>query len=139
MILRKILLAVLVAAAAGCKPNTPPPQSSSAAEGPAAAVAVDKSSDNGMLSVSPGVANECGGPSEGMSAQVKWDASSVQTQGVEVWLQAPGEDKKLWSAGGVVGESKTGPWLRPGSMIFLINGENDQELAKIEITAAECG
>lgn len=92
-----------------------------------------------MLTVSPGVANVCGGQTEGMTAKVKWDASSVQTQGVEVWLQAPGEDKKLWSAAGVVGESKTGPWLRPGSAIFLINGENDQELAKVEITATPCG
>jgi hypothetical protein len=135
-IYRHMLLASLIVGVTACKPNTPPPQDSPASA--EAAQSVVKSSENGMLTVSPAAISACDSQDVGISSDVSWNAASVGTEGVEVWLQNPEGEKKLWSASGAVDKSTTGPWMRVGSVVILVNGEDKKELARIDITSIPC-
>ncbi len=137
-----ILIALSILALCGCqKPagneESPAQVASAAAQSPAPA-SLAKLSENGMLSVDPAMVSACAGSPEAVAAKVKWDASPLGTQGVQIWMQTPGEEKKLWLAGLPVGEDVTGPWLRVGSSITLTNGEDQKELARIVISSNSC-
>lgn len=94
-------------------------------------------STNGMLTVSPAIIDLCRAPEGVVSVDVSWDASSTGTEGTQVWLESPGEGKKLWSQEGAKGEARTGEWMRDGSKVILV-GNAGVELAQIEISARTC-
>lgn len=118
-------------------PNTT--QQPSAPQQAPAATTRTITSENGMLSATPGVINLCEAEDGIISSHVSWDASSTDAEGVEVWLQGKEEaEPKLWSADGPVSSSTTGKWLREGHQITLIDGASKSELAKLEIKAITC-
>ena len=137
---RGAMLAVTLVLMAGCKPDGQPPVPTTNT-GPAAPTAPESlaQTSNGMLTVDPATVDLCKETDGVMAANVSWNASAAGTEGVEVWMQAPGEEKKLWSATGAISSAETGRWLRDGSLVTLVNGEGDkQELAKIQIASRPC-
>ena len=142
---RAALLTTALVLTAGCKPDGEPPSASQdSSVKPALTASEPVASDslaqisNGMLIVDPATVDLCKEPDGAMAAKVSWNASPAGTEGVEVWLQGPGEEKKLWSAGGAVSSAQTGRWLRDGSSVTLVNAENKQELARIQINSRPC-
>lgn len=137
---RWIFLVVLALALSACNE----PASDSANTGattpapPTTPVSLAKNSENGMLTVDPAIVRACPG-ADAIAAKVRWNATSAGTEGIQLWMQGPGEEKKLWSAAGAVGEGDMGPWLREGSAVILVNGEDKKELARIVIAAVPCG
>jgi hypothetical protein len=91
-----------------------------------------------MLTITPGVIDLCTATDGLVASKVEWDAASTGTNGIQVWLESPGEGKKLWSEAGAVGHSVTGKWLRDGSTVSLVNGETKAELAALRLTAVPC-
>jgi hypothetical protein len=94
---------------------------------------------SGMLTVKPGAIDGCessGGP---IAVEVSWDASSARTHGVQIFLQDKGGERKLWSAAGATGKGMTGSWMRDGSVITLVNGENGVQLAQAILKEVPCG
>jgi len=137
---RAAMFAATLVLIAGCKPDGQPPAATqaSAPAAPVAPVSLAQTS-NGMLTVDPATVDLCKETDGFMAAKVSWNASAAGTEGVEVWLQSPGEEKKLWSASGAISSAETGRWLREGSVVTLVNGEGAQELAKIQIASKPCG
>lgn len=97
-----------------------------------------KTSENGMLTVDPAVVDTCSRPDNVVAARVSWNASAAGTEGIEIWLQSPGEERKLWLASGAVASEQTGPWLKDGSTVTLVNGEDKRELATVLIEGRGC-
>lgn len=80
----------------------------------------------------------CKHPSGLMSAQVSWDASALPADGVQIWLQSPGEARKLWTAAAAKGSERTGEWLQNGTKVILVAGHGDstfEEAAVVSQTA----
>lgn len=137
MIQRLLASLVLLSALAGCQPDGPPPQANKPLNTDVLEVGPEVS-PNGMLTVDPAVVDACREPEGIVASKVSWNASSAGTEGAEVWLQNPGEEKKLWSAGGAIGASTTGRWMRNDTTVILVNGEDKRELARITIKFKPC-
>lgn len=114
------------------------PQSALSEKVPAKSQSVSEKSDNNMLALDPAFLSLCPGTPELIAAQVTWDASATGTTGVEIWLQSPGEEKKLWAASGATGSGQTGPWMRAGSTVILLDGRDNTELARIAVGTRSC-
>lgn len=134
---------VIVVLATSCTPDSPaklePVNSGAAAEQVATheMEALSRTSDNGMLTVSPAIIDLCTVPEGIIAVDVSWDATSTGTDGTQVWLESPGEGRKLWSAAGAKLQARTGVWMRDGSKVILV-GNAGAELAQIQISARTC-
>jgi len=60
-----------------------------------------------------------------MSTLVSWDATALPADGVQIWLQSPGEARKLWTAAAAQGSERTGEWLQNGTKVILVAGHGD--------------
>lgn len=143
--MRNLTIALLVCAVvlSGCdsrsghEPTEPSAEVPRSAPAPVA-VTTKVVSDNGMLTVDPAVIDACTHPDGVVASDISWNATSAGTEGVEVFLQGPEGDRKLWSAAGAVAGDRTGPWMREGSEVILVNGSDKKELARIAITSQAC-
>lgn len=134
-VFRSILFALSVIAVAGCERSGP--KAPGSVDG-STVVLTQVVAENGMLTVDPAIIDLCNKPEGIVASDVSWNATAAGTEGVEVLVQSPGEEKKLWSAAGAVGKARTGPWMRDGSQVILVNGEDRQELARIQIKSQPC-
>lgn len=130
------LLLAAIALAAGCTPDGPPPLVPGSSAGQVQAPSVGNA--EGMLKLDPAIVDLCKQSDGLMAADIGWNAATAGTKGVEVWVHAPGERKKLWLAGGAVDSARTGRWLRDGTVVTLVNAENEQTLADVQIAAQAC-
>ena len=73
-------------------------------------------------------------------ATVKWNAGKVgaNSNSTEVWVGMSDTDTKLFSAGGAEGETKTGPWVRPGTHFLLKNKQDGKVLDEAIVGGAAC-
>lgn len=52
---------------------------------------------------------------------VSWDTRAARTGGVQIWVSAPGEPRKLWlGSGDARGAQATGPWVRDRTQFDLV-------------------
>lgn len=120
-----------------CQPEVVPQPGKDA--GDKEQTAVEVTSENGMLSVNPGIIDMCRHPDGIISSKVNWNAASEGREGVEVWLQGKDEkEAKLWSADGPTANSTTGKWLQDGHFVILLDGASKTELARVKITSRPC-
>ncbi|TNY25667.1 hypothetical protein BV497_12335 [Fulvimonas soli] len=90
------------------------------------------------MRVTPSALRECEvKPGVGVAVQVAWDASRAGVTTTKAWVQAPGGERKLWTAGGATGSQTTGPWTSPGTTFVLTDG-GDRTLAQATIAAVPC-
>lgn len=73
-------------------------------------------------------------------AAVKWDvrASHDKTSNVTVWVGVDPADLKLFIAGGAQGETKTGPWTRPGTHFALKDKDTGKILGEAVVGGPGC-
>ena len=90
------------------------------------------------LVLRPGAIDRCLKPEGPSAIEISWDATAFGTEGVHVFLQNPGEEKKLWSTSGAIGSDKTGEWMNDGAKVILVNGVNDEVISSLELRGAPC-
>ena len=136
-----ILLAPL--ALSGCNKPAPSPAGEETVPTPAPSAKARKiqeslSEPSHMLTLRPGAIDRCK-ETDGLAAvEVSWDATAAKTEGVHVFLQNLGEERRLWSTAGAVGKDTTGKWMRDGATVILVNANNDQELARVQLKDVPC-
>lgn len=88
------------------------------------------------ISVNPAILDSC----NGTVTNVKWNAEKIGaiTTSTEVWVGTSDDDLKLFSAGGAVGEAKTGSWTTPGTHFLLKNKQNGKVLGEIVVGGPAC-
>ena len=88
------------------------------------------------ISVNPAILASC----NGTVTNVKWNAEKIGaiTTSTEVWVGTSDDDLKLFSAGGAVGEAKTGSWTTPGTHFLLKNKQNGKVLGEIVVGGPAC-
>ena len=140
----KLLPLALVAALAACQQNSAPAAGTSADQAaPAAqaapAVPAEQKDPSGMLTIAPGAIDLCAAPEGAIAMDVSWNATKGNTDGIKVFLTDPEtKEEKLWLAAPAQGHDKTGPWMRDGTVVRLVNANTDVELAKLVVTSKAC-
>lgn len=109
---------------AGCSQEVPhvaePQAAPAAAATPSAPAPEPNRLDDAHFSVALGQV-ECAGVPVA-TATVKWDASGEGIDGVLIKVESPGNERKLWTEGGAIGEATTGPWVF-GRTLFVVEAK----------------
>ena len=71
-------------------------------------------------------------------ATVRWDAGSLAPGGVSVFVESPGNARKLWLEAGPKDEAKTGKWVFEGSRFTLQSRETGDVLAQRSVDRIAC-
>ena len=71
-------------------------------------------------------------------ATVRWDAGSLAPGGVSVFVEGPGNARKLWLEAGSRDEAKTGKWVFEGSRFTLQSRETGDVLAQRSVDRIAC-
>lgn len=88
-----------------------------------------------MLQVEPATLAAC---DRAVEVTVRYDATSLpEVTAIELWVGA-GPNAKLFAAGGVRGEAKTGAWTRPGEQFALKQAGTDKVLANATVGGPDC-
>lgn len=126
-------------ALAACQPESAPaPTSKSAPTAQTAApAATSVATTSPLLTIEPATMPACDPAAE---ATVKWDVSKAHSDvsTVEVWVGTNSSDQKLFAEGGASGESKTGPWTRPGTHFTLKNKADGKMLGEAVVGGPHC-
>lgn len=127
-----LMFAILIG---GCTPDQErPPAAASATEssatGTAGAEAVAVAPLK-YLKLESSTVDLCKHPSGLMSTLVSWDASALPADGVQIWLQSPGEARKLWTAAPAKGSERTGEWLQNGTKVILVAGHGNSSFEEV--------
>lgn len=132
---RTLILASTLLALAGCQKESAPPLPAQSSNGAAASQTVATKSSS-AISVDPATLQNC----DGTVATVQWDASKagITTDSIEIWVGPSDTDIKLFSAGGSAGETKTGPWTRPGTHFLLKNKQDGKLLSEAIVGGSSC-
>jgi hypothetical protein len=137
---RPLLLVLLVICLGACK------RQDAASEAPVPTGVGDASAEPGggqapftknpiKLTVAPSRMTQC---NSAVEAVVQWDASAIPAiTTIEIWA-GDGGDFKLFAAGGVKDEAKTGPWTRPGSQFRAIEPSSKKVLAELRVAGPQC-
>ena len=138
----KLLTVALIVSTTACTQGAPTEGSAPAA--PAAQVQsspliADQKDPSGMLTLSPSAIDLCTAVDGAIAMDVSWDATQANTDGIKIFLKDPSTgEEKLWLAAPAQGHDKTGPWMREGTVVRLVNDHTDAELAKLTVTSIKC-
>ncbi len=133
-----MLVVALLLAACG---KAPPPAASTPQTGAPlpSAVPVERKDPTGMLTLSPGAIDMCSALDGIIAMDISWDATRANTDGIKIYLKDPSNgEEKLWLAAPAKGHDKTGPWMREGTMVRLVNDQNGADLAQLTVTSTSC-
>ena len=124
-----LLPLALCLAACGPAPSDETAPVASQPTAAAAATAVPAPSANRFLQVSPAQLDHC---KRGQQVEISWDLGSAfpGVTGVEIFV-GPEDQQKLFSAGGAKGQTKTGPWTKPGTIFRLKNKKTGEEIERL--------
>ena len=154
----RLVCATVFLCLAACAPDDPS-SSKAAADSqivPAAAVA-SKAGDSGaadttdgeptepplkvgdaLLSISSRQFAACAPPYGSVVATARWDATPMAAERVEIYVESPGNEKKLWTNGGVSGQAETGPWVYDQTRFTLTDAKSGKVLAERTLQALPC-
>lgn len=99
--------------------------------------ACDNSSNSKLITFSPDSLSNC---EVGTEVLVKWDVKREypDVKDVQIFVAAEGKEL-LFAEGTAEGESKTGPWVRPGTPRFIVkNKANNKELGSAVLNGSKC-
>lgn len=69
---------------------------------------------------------------------ITWNvAGKVSTESVKLYA-GDGDNAKLFASGGAEGNAETGPWVAPGGLFVLRNGQDESELDRMTIPGPAC-
>jgi len=138
----KLLTIALIVSTGACTQNAPPEDSAPvapAAQAQSSPALADQKDPSGMLTLSPGAIDLCTAVDGTIAMDVSWDATQANTDGIKIFLKDPSTgEEKLWLAAPAQGHDKTGPWMREGSVVRLVNANTDSDLAKLTVTSVSC-
>lgn len=140
-----MLLAIGLAACSQEAP-TPPSENPAKAEVPettdvpvaAPTTAARESTGDSIFSVSPGSFSACDATDGAVVGIAKWDVSAQGVSEVALYVESPGNARKLWLNGGATGEEKTGNWVFDQTKFTLKDRLSDKEIAQLTVVAIPC-
>jgi hypothetical protein len=90
------------------------------------------------LSLAPDSFRDCDAKGGAIIVTAKWDVTDSGSTGVAIYVESPGNDRKLWLVGGASGESQTGKWVFDKSKFTMLDKESGKLLAQRAVVAVPC-
>ncbi len=90
------------------------------------------------FNISPGSFLLCKAKDGAVIATAKWDVSSLGVKEVAIYVESPGNPRKLWLIGSHSGAESTGNWVFDQSRFTLIDRLSKKQLAQLAINAIPC-
>ena len=129
-------------ALAACQQEAPPPiaptPQAAATTATASAAATDAIAPvtNPLMSITPASMATC---DPAATATVHWDVRSAHPEAATISIYAGvGADAKLFVTEGANGETRTGPWVRPGSQFQLKDATTGATLGQVTVGGPKC-
>ena len=135
-----LMMLLVVLSVGGCGKAPAPGASTPQLAAPVQPAAPAELRDStGMLTLSPGTIDMCSAVDGVIAMDIAWDASKANTDGIKIYLKDPSSgEEKLWLAAPAQGHDKTGLWMREGTVVRLVNDQDDVDLAKLTVTSTSC-
>ena len=144
--MKRVVMLLFVTCVVACSqevPSLPPSPAPARASDTAAlaspmspaSVAAEKLDEKGF-SITP-VEPDC---SHGRvaTAIARWDARPVNSTGVAIYVESPGNVQKLWMEGAATGQARTGKWVFEKSRFTLRDKASGEVLATRAIDTISC-
>lgn len=113
--------------------DAPPEQAQASVQAPPAPVVGDA-----VLSIVPGQFSACQSSNGAVVARARWNVASLGVAQVSIFVESPGNPRKLWVNGGAEGESMTGPWVYDQTRFSMTQSDTGRLLAERTVTAVPC-
>lgn len=136
--MRRVLMLAAVVGLAGCSqevPNVPAPAPAPVASTAAAATVADALPVDKVSVALSDV--DCSGTPVAV-ATMGWDAGALAAGGVSVFVESPGNPRKLWVEAGQKDEATTGKWVFEGTQFTLQDRVSGAVLARRAVTKIPC-
>ena len=135
--MKSMLTLVAVLAMVGCSqevPNVPAPAAVAAASAPASTAAPALPADKVTLALSD---VGCGDTPIAI-ATLGWDAGTLAGGGVSIFVESPGNARKLWVEAGQKDQATTGKWVFEGTKFTLQDRVSGALLAQRSVDKIPC-
>lgn len=135
--MKRVLMLAALIGLAGCSqevPNVPAPAPAASAAAATAAVADALPADKVSIALSD---VDCSGTPVAV-ATMGWDAGALAAGGVSVFVESPGNPRKLWVEAGQKDEATTGKWVFEGTQFTLQDRVSGAVLARRAVTNIPC-
>ena len=136
--MKRVLMLAAVLGLAGCSqevPNVPAPAPAPAASTAAAAPVADAlPADKVSVALSD---VDCSGTPVAV-ATMGWDAGALAAGGVSVFVESPGNPRKLWVEAGQKDTATTGKWVFEGTQFTLQDRVSGAVLARRAVAKIPC-
>lgn len=137
MIIRTAAIAMAILIAGCSKSPTDTSSSTTNKQAPAPAASTDAriaAVSDPRLRVEPAELGTC----DDQVVRVTWDFSTEPNNGsMEIWV-GPENDRKIFTAGGNVGDVQTGAWTRPGTEFELRRTGQNAGVARAIVGGPRC-
>ncbi len=136
--MKRVLMLAALLGLAGCSqevPNVPAPAPAPAASTVAAAPVADAlPADKVSVALSD---VDCSGTPVAV-ATMGWDAGALAAGGVSVFVESPGNPRKLWVEAGQKDTATTGKWVFEGTQFTLQDRVSGAVLARRAVAKIPC-
>jgi hypothetical protein len=135
--MKSMLMLAAVLALAGCSqevPSVPTPAPVPAASTPAATTAPVLPADKVTVELSD---VDCGETPVAV-ATLDWDAGALAAGGVSIFVESPGNARKLWVEAGQKDQATTGKWVFEGTKFTLQDRVSGALLAQRSVDKIPC-
>lgn len=100
------------------------------------AIAPKSSEKTGItFTVEPSIVTSCSPPTV---ASVSWNVTGSGANVVKIYVRESGGQEKLFAQGAADGSTNTGPWVRPGMVFRLVDGDSGKLLSTFVIGHKIC-
>jgi hypothetical protein len=137
--MKRVLMLAALLGLAGCSqevPNVPAPAPAPAASTAAAAAPVADALPADKVSVALSDV-DCSGTPVAV-ATMGWDAGALAAGGVSVFVESPGNPRKLWVEAGQKDQATTGKWVFEGTQFTLQDRVSGAVLARRAVAKIPC-
>ena len=137
--MKRVLMLAALIGLAGCSqevPNVPAPTPAPAASTAAAAATVEDALPADKVSVALSEVDCTGTPVA--VATMGWDAGALASGGVSVFVESPGNPRKLWVEAGQKDTAATGKWVFEGTQFTLQDRVSGAVLARRAVSKIPC-
>ena len=71
-------------------------------------------------------------------AKVTWNVKPAGIHSIKIFAQATGGVETLFVEGAAEGSADTGPWVEPGLVLRLRDGDSGKEIADLTVKGKKC-